>query len=119
MTVWIPCNERLPKIGERVLLSTNEGNLYIGKRCKPELIWQVMAKTRKKKRCNLWVYDPEAYTDDIDSLPKGEDCGFEKETRGIESILSVTSLNYDSHWEGVNAWMPLPEPYRGEEHDTD
>ena len=60
---WIPCSERLPKINHNVLLSTTNGEVFVGYRDKPDLIWQVTEKGDKH-----WVYDPEAYTDDIDSL---------------------------------------------------
>ena len=112
--MWIPCSERLPKIGERVLLATNCGTVVIGHRDKPDLIWQVTEKGDKH-----WVYDPEAYTDDVDSLPKGEDCAFSQDTDYGDGFLSVTSLNYNPRFEGVIAWMPLPEPWKGADDGAD
>lgn len=109
-TAWIPCSERLPKINQSVLLSTNGSVVFIGHRTKPELIWQVTEEDGKKH----WVYDPEAYTDDIESLPKGEDCAFDSESQYEDSVLSVTSANYNPRFGGVVAWMPLPEPYGGD-----
>ena len=109
---WIPCEERLPKIGERVLLATNCGIVVIGHRDKPDLIWQVTEKGDKH-----WVYDPEAYTDDVDSLPKGEDCAFSQDTDYGDGFLSVTSLNYNPRFEGVIAWMPLPQSYEETDHE--
>lgn len=109
---WIPCSERLPKIGERVLLATNCGTVVIGHRDKPDLIWQVTEEGDKH-----WVYDPEAYTDDVDSLPKGEDCAFSQDTDYRDGFLSVTSLNYNPRFEGVIAWMPLPKPYEETDHE--
>ena len=105
---WIPCSERLPKINQRVLLTTNEGRVLVGYREKPDLVWQVTEKDGRKH----WVYDPENYTDDIEVLPKNEDCGFAKDDVYSDGFLSVTSVNYDDRFEGVAAWMPLPEPYR-------
>lgn len=55
-----------------------------------------------------WVYDPENYTDDIDSLPKAEDCAF---SVCDDTLLAVTSPNYDEEYAGVTAWHLLPEPY--------
>jgi len=107
---WIPVSERLPKIKHNVLLSATNGEVFVGYRDKPDLIWQVTEVDGRKH----WVYDPEAYTNDIDSLPKGEDCGFSRyTTNGYvgDGMLSVTSLNYDERWSGVTAWMPLPKPY--------
>ena len=110
---WIPCEERLPKIRERVLLVTSGGTVIIGHRDKPDLIWQVTDLDGRKH----WVYDPEAYTDDIDALPKGEDCGFSQDTDYADGFLSVTSLNYNPRFEGILAWMPLPEPLEGAEDE--
>lgn len=106
---WIPCSERKPKINQIILLSTNMGNVYVGRRGKPDIIWQVTESDGSK----LWVYDPEAYTDDIDSLPKSEDYSFYG-VDGYMSWESVSSVNYDDKYEGIIAWMPLPEPYKGE-----
>lgn len=109
---WIPCSERKPKINQIILLSTNMGNVYVGRRGKPDIIWQVTESDGSK----LWVYDPEAYTDDIDSLPKSEDYSF----YGVDDYLSwesVSSVNYDDKFEGIIAWMSLPEPYREEATD--
>ena len=114
MSKWIDVTERLPRINHNVLLSTTNGEVFVGYRDKPDLIWQVTEHDGRKH----WVYDPEAYTDDIDSLPKGEDCGFSRYTGngyGADGMMSVTSLNYDEKFGGVNAWMPLPKPYRAEQ----
>lgn len=107
---WIPVTEKLPKINQTILLSTNKGNVYVGQRCKPDIIWQVTEPDGRK----YWVYDPEAYTDDIDSLPKSEDCSFDGVDRYSESWLSVSSANYNDRFEGITAWSPLPEPYKAE-----
>ena len=117
MSRWIEITERLPRINQRVLLSATNGEVFVGYRDKPDLIWQVTEVDGRKH----WVYDPEAYTDDIDSLPKGEDCGFSRYTGngyGADGMMSVTSLNYDEKWCGVNAWMPLPKPY-GERKESE
>lgn len=111
--VWIPCGERLPKINQRVLLATNEGRVFVGYKEKPEIVWRVTEADGRKH----WVYDPENYTDDIDILLKDEDCGFAKDDVYADGFLSVTSVNYDDRFEGVTAWMPLPEPYKGGESD--
>ena len=104
---WIPCSERLPKINQIVLLSTNSNNVYVGYRNKPELLWQVEEDGRKQ-----WVYDPESYDVDIDVLPKTEDIDFYCEGVNDGGFLSITSANYNDRFEGVTAWMSLPEPYR-------
>lgn len=65
-TNWIPCSERLPNIGERVLLWVY-GQSHIGKRI-----------------------DAKLFGYDIFSLERGTN----ESTKRIE------------------AWMPLPEPYR-------
>lgn len=105
---WIPVSERLPIINQRVLLISSGGLAFVGNRCEPELIWQVTEEDGRKH----WVYDPEDYTDDIDSLPKGEDCSFEQNSRYGDTMFSVSSENYDPQFDGVIAWMPLPEPYK-------
>lgn len=105
---WIPCSERLPKINQRVLLATNEERVFVGYKEKPDIVWRVTEADGREH----WVYDPENYTDDIDVLPKDEDCGFAKDDVYADGFLSVTSINYDDRFEGVIAWMPLPEPYR-------
>lgn len=107
---WIPCSERLPKINQIVLLSTNSNNVYVGYRNKPELLWQVEEDGRKQ-----WVYDPESYDVDIDVLPKTEDIDFYCEGVNDGGFLSITSANYNDRFEGVTAWMSLPEPYKGDE----
>lgn len=104
---WIPCNERLPEINQIVLLSTNSNNVYVGYRNKPELLWQVEEDGRKQ-----WVYDPESYDVDIDVLPKTEDIDFYCEGVNDGGFLSITSANYNDRFEGVTAWMSLPEPYK-------
>lgn len=111
---WIPCSERMPKINQRVLLATSEGRVFVGYREKPDLVWQVTETDGRKH----WVYDPESYTDDIEILPKNEDCGFAKDDVYSDGFLSVTSINYDDRFEGVTAWMPLPDPYKGGEDDN-
>ena len=103
---WIPCSERLPKINQRVLFCSNGGTVFIGSRAKPDIVWQVTEADGRKH----WVYDPEAYTDDIDDLPKAEDCSFDDDSRYAEGMLSTSSINYDPKFEGVIAWMPLPTP---------
>lgn len=104
---WIQVNEKLPKINQLVLLSSVHGKVFTGYRDKPDLIWQVTDPDGKKH----WVYDPESYTDDIDSLPKAEDCGFSASSNYIEGMVSVSSVNYDPKWDAVIAWQPLPKPY--------
>lgn len=112
---WILCSERLPKINQRVLLATNEGRVFVGYKEKPDIVWRVTEADGREH----WVYDPENYTDDIDVLPKDEDCGFAKDDVYADGFLSVTSINYDDRFEGVVAWMPLPEPYKAESEDKE
>ena len=107
---WIPCSERLPEINQTVLLSTTDGEVIVGYRYKPDIVWQVTANDGRR----IWVYDPENYPGNIDELPKAETCGFENKDN---CWLSVTSINYDLKFAGISAWMPLPEPYREEEQD--
>ena len=109
---WISCSERLPKINQTVLLSTTDGEVIVGYRYKPDTVWQVTANDGRK----IWVYDPENYSGNIDELPKAETCGFENRDN---CWLSVTSINYDLKFAGISAWMPLPEPYKGDDHETD
>ena len=104
---WITVKERLPKINQSVLISLTDGDVFVGYRCKPDLIWLITEEDGRKH----WVYDPESYTDDIDSLPKDEDCEFYDGSQYGNGYLSITSINYDSRFPGVIAWMPLPEPY--------
>jgi hypothetical protein len=103
---WIPVENELPKIGRDVLLSTNTGAVFVGHRCKPELIWQVTEGSRKR-----WVYDPDSYTDDIDALPRLTDIAFEDDKMWGDTCLAVTSANYNGRSKGVTAWMSLPDPY--------
>jgi len=112
---WIPCSERLPKVNQRVLLATNGGQVFVGYREKPDLVWQVTEKDGRKH----WVYDPENYTDDIEILPKNEDCGFSKDDFYSDGFMSVTSVNYDDRFVGVTAWMPLPKPYTKGDNDEE
>lgn len=102
---WIPCSEKLPEINQTVLLSTTDGEVIVGYRYKPDIVWQVTSNDGRK----IWVYDPENYPGNIDELPKAETCGFENRDN---CWLSVTSINYDLKFAGISAWMPLPEPYR-------
>lgn len=102
---WIPCSEKMPEINQTVLLSTTDGEVIVGYRYKPDIVWQVTANDGRK----IWVYDPENYSSNIDELPKAETCGFENRDN---CWLSVTSINYDKKFAGISAWMPLPEPYR-------
>lgn len=101
---WTPVTERLPKVGEKVYLSTNSGEACEGSRDNPVTIRRCRAEGGKMK----WVYDPENYTDDIDSLPKAEDCAF---SVCDDTLLAVTSPNYEEEYAGVTAWHLLPEPY--------
>lgn len=103
---WIPVSESLPKINQQVLISTNDGNVFAGHRLIPDTLWQVDDWDNKK----AWVYDPERYTDNIDDLPRCEDCAFETNPDGI--LMAVISMNYNPSQRGVVAWMPFPEPYK-------
>ena len=107
---WIPVTERLPEVNRDVLLSSNMGNVYAGHRDTTDFIYKVTDKNGRE----LWAYDPEAYTDDIDSLPKTEDCAF-SDNENTQSWLSVSSANYNDRFEGITAWRPLPEAYTEEE----
>lgn len=107
---WIPVTERMPEVNRDVLLSSNMGNVYAGHRDTTDFIYKVTDKNGRE----LWAYDPEAYTDDIDSLPKTEDCAF-SDNENTQSWLSVSSANYNDRFEGITAWRPLPEPYTEEE----
>lgn len=107
MSRWIECGKQLPRIGIRVLLCLDNGRIFIGYRDRPDLVWQVTEPDGRKH----WVYDPEHYTNDVDSLPKAEDCGFSQDSDYADGFLSVTSVNYDERFSGVVAWMPLPKPY--------
>lgn len=108
VTKWIPVSERLPGINQMVIICLTNGTVRAGYRAKPELVWLVTEAGGR----TLWVYDPEAYTDDIDSLPKAEDCYFDFDESG-ECVASITSVNYNDRLAGVIAWMPLPKPYKG------
>ena len=112
---WIPCEKQIPRIGVRVLLCLDNGQVLIGRRDRPDLVWQVTEKDGRKH----WVYAPEAYTDDIDSLPKAEDCGFSQDSDYGDGFLSVTSVNYNKRFGGVVAWMPLPKSYTADTPQTD
>lgn len=101
---WVSVHKRLPKINQRVLLKSNGGTVFIGHRAKPDLVWQVTTSDGR----TLWVYDPEAYTDDIDGLPKAEDCSFDPDCTCGEALLSVTSINYNPKFEGVIEWKEIP-----------
>ena len=109
---WITCSEKLPEINQTVLLSTTDGEVIVGYRYKPDIVWQVTSNDGRK----IWVYDPENYPGNIDELPKAETCGFENRDN---CWLSVTSINYDLKFAGISAWMPLPEPYKEDDHETD
>ena len=109
---WIPCSERLPEINQTVLLSTTDGEVIVGYRYRPDIVWQVTTNDGRK----IWVYDPENYPGNIDELPKAETCGFEDRDN---CWLSVTSINYDLKFAGILAWMPLPEPPKEVDHETD
>lgn len=108
---WIPCSERLPEINQTVLLSTTDGEVIVGYRYRPDIVWQVTTNDGRK----IWVYDPENYPGNIDELPKAETCGFENRDN---CWLSVTSINYDLKFAGILAWMPLPEPQKEDDHET-
>lgn len=80
---WIPCSERLPEEGKRVLAThlggVNPNNQVI------EHIYQ---------------------------------CG--KFTCGWDMDMNVDSPTFGQRYMGeVIAWMPLPEPYREDDHETD
>ena len=112
---WIPCSERLPEIGKPVLLSTTRGRTITGCMDEPATMYLVFDNNKDKE---IWVYDPESYTDAFDFLPKAKDCSFSDSDLSNGS-LSVTSLNYNPRYEGITAWTPLPEPYQGKEKGED
>lgn len=111
MPAWISVSEKLPKTGQNVLLCSNDCKVFVGHRCKPDLIWMVTEEDGRKH----WVYDPESYTDDVEVLPKSEDISFDPDQTYADGMLSVTSENYDPRFGGVIAWMPLPDPYKEEQ----
>ena len=105
---WIPCSKQLPEIGKPVLLSTTRERTISGHLEKPMTIYLISDNKDKE----IWVYDPESYTNSPDFLPKAKDCSFSDESSG-SGFISVTSSNYDPRFEGVTAWMPPPRSYQG------
>lgn len=109
---WIPCEERLPEVGQTVLLCLSDGSVHVGCQNEPEFVWQVTDVDGER----LWVYDPEEYTKDVDSLPKTRDCTFSDETDCYSSITSINRGN--GSLDSVVAWQPLPDPYPYQEGGT-
>lgn len=117
---WIPVSKELPDVGQAVLLSTTRGHALAGYRLEPSSLYLV---TDDEDGKDTWVYDPDSYTDTygdaVNDLPRSEDCGF-SDMADSYSFLAVTSPNYDARFQGVTAWMPMPESYKEvEKHGTD
>ena len=80
---WIPCSERLPGDGERVL-ATHLGGINPDR--------QVIEH----------VYEDGEFT------------------FGWDMDMNIDSPTFGQRYMGkVVAWMPLPEPWKGENHETD
>ena len=105
MSEWIRVIDRLPKINEKVLISTTRSRVCVGYRKKPTELFQV-----EQDGFTLWMYIHEVPGNCIKCSPKAEDCSFQIDFVDY-NVLSITSPNYHRHLEGVLAWMPIPYPY--------
>ena len=110
---WIPVTEALPAEGESVIVCSQYGAV-----CIVELVKGISEETRKKMKngeiddpCeNLWCLS-DGYT-----MSKRSELYKEGDEFG-NNQKDYAWRNGPYHYPGQNfiAWMPLPEPYRGEE----
>ena len=109
---WIPVTEALPEEGESVIVCSRYGAICIVK-----LVKGISEETRKKMKngeidnpCeNLWCLS-NGYT-----MSKRSDLYKEGDEFG-NNQKDYAWKNGPYHYPGQNfiAWMPLPEPYRGD-----
>ena len=112
MPKWIPVSEALPEEGESVIVCSQYGTI-----CIVELVKGISEETRKKMKngeiddpCeNLWCLS-DGYT-----MSKRSELYKEGDEFG-NNQKDYAWRNGPYHYPGQNfiAWMPLPEPWRGE-----
>ena len=109
---WIPVTEALPKEGESVIICSQYGKI-----CIVDLVKGISEETRKKMKngeiddpCeNIWCLS-DGYT-----ISKRSDLYKEGDEFG-NNQKDYAWRNGPYHYSGQDfiAWMPLPEPWRGE-----
>lgn len=109
---WIPVTEALPEEGESVIVCSQYGSI-----CIVDLVKGISEETRKKMK-NGEIDDPceklwclsDGYT-----MSKRSDLYKEGDEFG-NNQKDYAWRNGPYHYSGQDfiAWMPLPEPYRGE-----
>ena len=110
---WIPVSEALPEEGESVIVCSRYGSI-----CIADLVKGISEETRKKMKngeiddpCEkLWCLSDGYTMSKRSSLYKeGDEFG--------NNQKDYAWRNGPYHYPGQDyiAWMPLPEPYRGEE----
>lgn len=110
---WIPVTERLPEEGESVIVCSQYGAI-----CIVELVKGISEETRKKMKngeiddpCeNIWcLSDGHTISKRSDLYKEGDEFG--------NNQKDYAWKNGPYHYSGQDfiAWMPLPEPWRGEQ----
>ena len=104
---WIPCSERLPENRVDVLICYREWQKY-AKRYVYTIVngWYARKYSVKENVFSEWEMDSD-YKEDEDEfyIPEG---WYEFTTQGNGDLMNWF-INAE-----VIAWMPLPEPYKGE-----
>ena len=114
-TEWIPCSERLPECEQEVLICTIK-RVYVSKKtgmewCKEPVITPAIYEDGSMLEVNSkWHWEDVDYA----GWDEEEDCGIIPEGWWENRHFNPDEVYNNPVDQKVVAWMPLPEPYRGE-----
>lgn len=113
---WIPCSERLPECEQEVLICTKK-KIYISKNSGFEWYEEPIITPALYEDGTMLEVNSKWRWEDIDyaGWDEEEDCGIIPEGWWENRHFNPDDVYNNVVDREVVAWMPLPEPYKGEQ----
>lgn len=113
---WIPCSERMPECEQEVLICTKK-KVYVSKKTGMEWYEESVITPALYEDGTMLEVNSKWRWEDIDyaGWDEEEDCGIIPEGWWENRHFNLDDVYNNVVDKKVIAWMPLPEPWKGEE----
>ena len=117
---WIPCSERMPECEQEVLICTKK-KVYVSKKTGMEWYEESIVTPAIYEDGTMLEVNSKWHWEDIDyaGWDEEEDCGIISEGWWENRHFNPDEIYNNVVDREVIAWMPLPEPYKEDDHEID